>query len=47
MIPENRKQVGFIIFGGGLDKRAWINRSKAEGYFVLDFGHYAELYKRA
>ena len=46
MIYENRKQVGFIIFGGGLNKRRWIEDAKLEGYAVLDCGEYAELYVR-
>ena len=46
MIPSKRKQAGFINFGGGLDKRQWIANAKAEGYYVLDCGHYAELYQR-
>lgn len=47
MLYFNRKQVGFIIFGGGLDKRQWIERAKREGHIVLDCGHYAELYIRS
>ena len=46
MIYEQRKQVGFIVFGGGLNKRAWIELSKAQGYIVLDCGEHAELYVR-
>ena len=47
MIYENRKQIGFIIFGGGMDKRRWIADAKDEDYMVLDCGEYAELYVRA
>ena len=39
------KQRGFINFGGGFNKRAWIELTKAEGYVVLDCGEYAELWK--
>ena len=46
MLYENRKQVGFIKFGGGLNKRRWIDDAKAQGYTVLDCGEYAELYHR-
>ncbi len=46
MIYANRKQVGFIIFGGGLDKRQWMTNAKSQGYAVLDCGEYAELYIR-
>ena len=44
MLFDNRKQVGFIVFGGGMDKRRWIEDAKAQGYTVLDCGEYAELY---
>ena len=44
MLPTNRKQVGFIIFGAGMNKRAWMELTTAEGYFVLDCGVHAELF---
>ena len=46
MIPSKRRQAGCIVFGETLNKAAWIANAKAEGYFVLDCGHYAELYQR-
>ena len=47
MIPSKRRQTGCIVFGTTLNKRQWIENAKAEGYFVLDCGEYAELYIRA
>ena len=44
MLCYETKQRGFIIFGGGLKKSAWIARARSEGYRVLDCGTYAELY---
>jgi hypothetical protein len=40
------KQVGVIVFGGGLNARHWIEEAKKEdGYNVLICNGYAELYK--
>lgn len=47
MIPTARKQIGFIVFGAGLNKRQWIENARADGHFVLDCGDHAELYKAA
>jgi len=45
MFSVDKKQYGFIIFGGGLNKRQWIIDARAQGYLVLDCGAYAEMYK--
>ena len=44
MKTANMKQRGFIIFGGGLNSRAWIDASKRQGYAVVLCGEYAELW---
>jgi len=46
MFGYDRKQVGFIVFGGGIDKRAWILNAREEGYIAVDHGHYAALYRK-
>lgn len=40
------KQVGVIVFGGGLNPRHWIEEARKEGYYVLiSNGYYVELYR--
>lgn len=39
------KQIGVIVFGGGLNARHWIEEAKKDGYYVLICNGYAELYK--
>lgn len=41
---EIHKQRGFIVFGGGLDKKQWISAARQQGYIVLDCGDHAELF---
>ena len=36
-------QRGVIVFGGGLDRKTWLDDASAAGYYVRDFGAYAEL----
>lgn len=38
-------QRGVIVFGNGLNARYAMDAAKAEGYVVLIFGAYAELYR--
>ncbi|HEY4489893.1 MAG TPA: hypothetical protein VJC12_01395 [Candidatus Paceibacterota bacterium] len=39
------KQVGLIMFGGGLNARHWIDEAKKAGYYVLICDGRAELYR--
>ena len=41
---QTMRQRGVIKCGGGLDKRFWTERAKAEGYCTLDCGAYVELW---
>lgn len=45
MKTSTMTQKGFIVLGGGLDSRAWIENAKAEGYAVVLCGEYVELWK--
>ena len=45
MFSIGKKQIGLIVWGGGLNKRKWIADARKQGYFVLDCGKHAELYK--
>lgn len=44
MKTAKMKQKGFIILGGGINVRAWIDRAKAEGYAIVLCGEYVELW---
>lgn len=39
------KQVGMIVYGNGIDSRAWINLMRNQGYYVLLCDGRAELYR--
>ena len=41
---DGLKQVGCIVFGGGINVRWWIENAKAEGFKVLIRDGFAELY---
>jgi hypothetical protein len=45
LICMRMKQVGFIIFGAGLNQRTAIQQAKQEGYDVRKQHGYATLYK--
>ena len=38
------KQVGAIVFGGGLNVVESIEQAKRDGFYVVVRGHHAELY---
>ena len=44
-ITREMKQRGIIMFGGGLNRKAWMALSRAEGYQVRYKGTYAELWR--
>lgn len=45
MKKDGMKQVGFIILGGGLNTRWWIDAEKAAGHVVILCGTYVEIWK--
>jgi hypothetical protein len=38
------KQIGVIVFGGGINARAWIDAERAVGHVVMIRAGYAEVY---
>lgn len=41
------RQRGFINFGGGMARQAWIDAAERDGYVVRDRGDFAELWNPA
>lgn len=42
---EKMKQRGFIVLGGGMNSRAWMDAAKRQGFSVLVCSGYVELWK--
>jgi dTDP-D-glucose 4,6-dehydratase len=45
MITKKMKQVGFIVYGGGLNVREWLDRAKADGFSIMIRETFAEIWK--
>ncbi len=44
-IQPNMKVRGSIIHGNGLNKKAWVEKARKEGFVPRDKGKYTELWK--
>jgi hypothetical protein len=44
VVEIQTRQVGLIMYGGGIDKNAWIENAKRDGFIVKEFEGHAELH---
>lgn len=44
MYRKGMRQIGVIVYGGGINAREWINREKVAGRIVMLRDGYAEIY---